>query len=77
MTERPILTIVRLVRWGCGFRYIIAEGVGHPLVFRSAFKDIADTFPDDAVLLVATYPNCCELVASRRYTALRPIVKGW
>jgi hypothetical protein len=78
MPEHPVLTIVRLVRWGsCGFRYIIAEGVGHPLVYRSAFQDIADTFPDDAVLVVATYLTHCELVASRRYTAIRPIVKGW
>jgi hypothetical protein len=77
MTAQPVLSIVRLVRWGCGFRYIVAEGIGHPLVYRAAFQDIADTFPDDAVLVVATYPSHCELVASRRYTALRPIVKGW
>jgi hypothetical protein len=55
----------------------LAEGVGHPLVYRSAFKDIADTFPSDAVLLVASYPTHCELVASYRYTAVRPIMKGW
>ncbi len=77
MTERPVLSIVRLVRWGCGFRYVVAEGIGSPLVYRFAFKDIADTFPQDAVLLVATYPTHCELVACYRYTAVRPIMKGW
>jgi hypothetical protein len=52
-------------------------GIGHPLVYRAAFQDIADIFPNDAVLVVATYPTHCEVVAARRYTALRPVVGGW
>lgn len=50
MATQPILSIVRMVPWGsCGYRYVIAAGIGHPLLFRAVFRDTCDTFPDHPV----------------------------
>jgi tetraacyldisaccharide-1-P 4'-kinase len=75
---QPILSIVRMVPWAsCGYRYVIAAGIGHPLLFRAVFRDTCDVFPDHPVIVVAEYANQCEVVAAHRYTALRPVVQGW
>ena len=85
MATQPILSIVRMVPWGsCGYRYVIAAGIGHPLLFRAVFRDTCEVFPDHPVIVVAEYANhCaeyanhCEVVAAHRYRALRPVVQGW
>ena len=78
MASQPILSIVRMVPWGsCGYRYVIAAGIGHPLLFRAVFRDTCEVFPDHPVIVVAEYANRCEVVAAHRYTALRPVVQGW
>ena len=77
MTTQPTLTIIRLVPWGGGHRYLVAAGIGHPLLLRSVFRDICETFPDHPVIVVAEYADHCEVIAARRYTALRPVVQGW
>jgi hypothetical protein len=60
----PILSIVRLVPWGsCGYRYVIAAGIGHPLLLRSVFRDTCETFPEHPVIVVAEYPTYCEAEA--------------
>jgi hypothetical protein len=77
MTTQPSLSIIRLVPWGCSYRYTGAAGIGHPLLLRAVFRDICETFPEHPVIVVAEYPDHCEVVAAHRYTALRPVVKGW
>ena len=77
MATQPSLSIIRLVPWGCGHRYLVAAGIGHPLLLRSVFRDICETFPDNRVIVVAEYADHCEVVAAHRYTALRPVVQGW
>jgi hypothetical protein len=77
MSERPVLSIVRFIPWGDGWRHLVACTIGHPLMIRSAYRDTVDCFPDAPVLVVAEYPTHCEVVAAHQYTALRPVVKGW
>ena len=77
MATQPSLTIIRMVPWGCGHRYLVTAGIGHPLLLRSVFRDICETFPDHPVIVVAEYANHCEVIAAHRYTAVRPVVQGW
>ena len=77
MTARPSLIIVRFVPWGNGWRCLVAQGAGHPLLVRSAYRDTCAAFPDAPVIAAAEYPDRCEVLAAHRYTALRPVVGGW
>jgi tetraacyldisaccharide-1-P 4'-kinase len=58
MATQPILSIVRMVPWGsCGYRYVIAAGIGHPLLFRAVFRDTCEVFPDHPVIVLAESPT--------------------
>jgi hypothetical protein len=71
MAAQPTLTIVRMVPWGiCGYRYVIAAGIGHPVLLRVVFRDICEAFPDHPVIVVAEYADRCEVVAAHRYSTI-------